>query len=221
VALPRSPSSGLDGLCSVFQYSRIPRVNSLFVIPRGTYVPCPSHGRLGYSRTHSSPARAAPAAGHRKLVTRRARVDIVSLFALMAGCPPEHQTSQKDQINSCKGSCAYTESEGMLGASDTPSSSSLLCTYHLSYSLVQLCPLSCRCYPKNYSLFVMTSTYSMCRCASAICPCCVDRIRFNLAFRMFSGITGGGASVISRDKRAARSILSPTQQHCYPNERNT
>ena len=33
------------------------------------------------------------------MVMLRARVDVVSLFALMAGCPPEHQTFQKDQLN--------------------------------------------------------------------------------------------------------------------------
>jgi len=33
------------------------------------------------------------------LVTRRARIHIVSLSALMAGCPPGRQTSQKDQLN--------------------------------------------------------------------------------------------------------------------------
>jgi len=34
-----------------------------------------------------------------KMVMLRARVDVVSLFALIAGCPPEHQTCQEDQPN--------------------------------------------------------------------------------------------------------------------------
>jgi len=50
------------------------------------------------------------------------------VVALMAGCPPGHQTSQKDQLNrnklnARKESGAYAESDGMLGVSDTTSSS--------------------------------------------------------------------------------------------------
>ena len=105
-----------------------------------------------------------PVDRHCTLVTQRARVDIVSLFACIVECATGHHTCSQVGINAREECRAYTELEGILDVTRSISSS-LLCAYHLSRILLSLLlsPFLSLPYNINYNnLYVFDVRIRMC-----------------------------------------------------------